>query len=470
MTGNYRRIHFIGIGGSGMSAIAKVMLNMGYKISGSDLKESDALNRLRKAGARVYIGHDPINVLGSDMVVISTAIPKTNPEYMKALELKIPVMHRADALSLLMTSKKGIAITGAHGKTTTTSMISLVLEKNGLDPTVVIGGELNDIGGNATLGSGEYLVAEADESDGSFVKLLPYIGVVTNIENDHMDYYLTMDNMKSAFKRFIGNISDGGFAVLCNDNENVRDIIKDIDKDYFTYGINHPSDYMSKNIRFNGLGSNFDIYYRDKFLVNVELRVPGLHNISNAMATVAVGNQLGVDVASIASALADFKGVQRRFQIVGDVGGIKVIDDYSHHPTEIKAALKAARLSSPRKIYSIFQPHRYTRTQLLFEDFGEAFEDADEVIITRLYSAGEPPLEGVSSKLIVDAVKSSGKDVTYVDEKMDIPKLLADKLLPGDYVITIGAGDVCKVAYDLADKLNKEFSSREVTGNIPEVN
>lgn len=469
LTGNYNRIHFIGIGGSGMSAIAKVMLHMGYTISGSDLKASDALLRLKEAGAKVYIGHEAVNVEDSDMVVISSAIPKSNPEYVRAEEMSIPVVHRADMLSLLMTSKRGIAITGAHGKTTTTSMISMILEKGGLDPTVVIGGELNDIGGNATLGFGEYLVAEADESDGSFIKLLPYIGVVTNIENDHMDYYLNMDNMRTAFEKFIGNIKDGGFAVLCNDNSNVRQIMKDIDKSYFTYGLDYPSDYVSKNIHHNGMGSSFDVYFRGNFLVKVELHVPGLHNISNAVAGVAVGHQLGVGQKCISDALETFKGVQRRFQVIGDVGGVKIIDDYSHHPTEIKAALKAARLNCPRKIYSVFQPHRYTRTRLLSEDFGKAFEDSDEVIVTRLYSAGEVPIEGVSSRLIFDAVEKAGKKAVYIDEKRDISDFLVNKLLPGDYVLTIGAGDICDVAYSLTDKLNKKFGSEEVLGNIPEV-
>jgi len=453
LLGNYNRIHFIGIGGTGMSGIAKILMNMGYEVSGSDLKESEALHRLKDTGANVHIGHRASNVAGADLVVLSSAIPGTNPEYVEAIESNIPVVHRADMLSLLMDPKKGIAISGAHGKTTTTSMISLVLEKSGSDPTVIIGGELNDIGGNATLGTGEYLVAEADESDGSFLKLRPFIAVVTNIENDHLDYYKNMENMKQAFKRFIGNVKDGGFAVLGADNENVRDIIKDIDREYYTYGINFEADYMPKNIEIDGLRTVFDIYFRKKLLGTVELHVPGMHNISNATAAVAVADRLGLDFNETVEALKTFRGVQRRFQIIGDINGIKVIDDYGHHPTEIKATLKAARLCNPRKIYAVFQPHRYTRTKILADEFGTAFFDADEVILTRIYSAGENSIPGVSAELICDSIKKNGTKVTYIDEKQDITDFLAHRLQPGDFVMTIGAGDICTVAFSITEKL-----------------
>jgi UDP-N-acetylmuramate--alanine ligase len=453
LLGNYNRIHFIGIGGTGMSGIAKILMDMGYKVSGSDLKESEALHRLQDTGAKVHIGHRASNVAGADLVVLSSAIPSTNPEYIEAVESNIPVVHRADILSLLMAPKKGIAISGAHGKTTTTSMISLILEKSGLDPTVVIGGELNDIGGNATLGMGDYLVAEADESDGSFLKLTPFIAVVTNIENDHLDYYKNMENMKAAFKKFISNIKEGGFAVLGTDNENVRNIIKDIDREYYSYGINFAADYMPKNIKIDGMRTLFDVYFRENFLGTVELHVPGMHNISNATAAVAIGKRLGIDFDKIAGALKTFRGVQRRFQIIGDINNIKVIDDYGHHPTEIKATLKAARSCNPRKIYAIFQPHRFTRTKILADEFGTAFSDADEVIITRIYSAGENPIPGVSSKLIYDAVKRNGIQITYIEEKRDIPDSIIGKLQPGDFVLTIGAGDIYSVAYSITDKL-----------------
>jgi len=468
LTVNYNRIHFIGIGGTGMSGIAKILMNMGYTVSGSDLKVSEALLRLKEAGAKVFIGHHVSNVEGADLVVVSSAIPKSNPEYVKAIESNIPVVHRADMLSLLMDSKKGIAVSGAHGKTTTTSMISLIMEKNGFDPTVIIGGELNDIGGNATLGNGEFLVAEADESDGSFMKLKPYVAVITNIENDHMDYYKNMENMKNAFKAFVSNVKQGGFVVVGNDNEYVREMIKDIDKECYTFGMNYKSDFMPKNIRMNGLSSSCDIYFRGKFLGELQLNVPGLHNIVNATAAVAVGNRLGIDIEGMREAIKTFHGVQRRFQIIDEIDGIKVIDDYGHHPTEIKATLRAARSCNPRKIYAIFQPHRYTRTQNLAGEFGSAFIDADEVILTDIYSAGERPINGVSSELIAESLKENGKKVVLIKKKEDIPDYIIDKVFPGDFILTIGAGDINDIAYKIVNKLKS--CPKEVIGNIPEVN
>ncbi len=468
LTGNSNRIHFIGIGGTGMSGIAKILMNMGYTVSGSDLKVSEALIRLRDAGARVFIGHNASNVEGADVVVVSSAIPKTNPEYIKAFESNIPVVHRADMLSLLMTPKKGIAITGAHGKTTTTSMISLIMEKNGFDPTVIIGGELNDIGGNATLGKGEYLVAEADESDGSFMKLHPHIAVITNIENDHMDYYKNMNSMKKAFKKFVDNVNKDGFIIFGNDNKYVQELVKETNKEYYTVGINYPSDFMAKNVKMNGLITHFDVCFRERLLGEVELHVPGLHNILNATTAIAVGNRIGIDMEGIIEAIKTFRGVQRRFQIISDIRGIKVIDDYAHHPTEIKATLRAARNCNPKKIYAIFQPHRYTRTQLLAEEFGAAFIDADEVIITSIYSAGEQPIKGVSSALIIDSLKRNEKNVVFIENKEDIADYILDRAMPGDYILTIGAGDINKIAYNIADKL--EACPKEVIGEFREVN
>lgn len=449
MLGNYKRIHFIGIGGSGMSAIAKILLEMGYEVSGSDIKYSEILNKLQNQGAKVFIGHNSENVIGAELVVVSSAIPTNNPEYIEAIKQNIPILHRADILSILMNHKKGIAISGAHGKTTTTSMISLMLDKNGYQPTVLIGGELNDIGGNAVLGSGEYLVAEADESDGSFLKLNPFIAVVTNIENDHLDYYKNMDNMKKAFVKFIENIKDDGFAFLCIDNENVRDIIPNIKKKIFTYGIKYNADYMPKDIVLKGISSIFAVYYKEKFLGDIELNVPGIHNVYNATAAVGIGHQLGIDIKDIASALKNFRGVQRRFQNIGEVNGVKIFDDYAHHPTEIKVVLKTARLLNPRKIYAIFQPHRYTRTKLLAEEFGTAFFDADEVIVTKLYSAGEEPIPNVSSELIVSALNKNNVNVKYIEKKEEVVDYLLYKLVPGDLVITIGAGDINKVSHEL---------------------
>lgn len=455
LTATFECVHFIGIGGTGMSAIANILLNLGYKVSGSDLKVSDGLMRLKQLGARVYLGHDAENVDGADLVVVSSAIPTTNPEYMEAVKNEIPVVHRADMLSLLMKPKKGIAVTGAHGKTTTTSMLSLILNKNNFKPTVIIGGEVNDIGGNATLGTGEYLVAEADESDGSFMKLAPYIGVITNIENDHLDYYKNMERMKASFKKFINNIKDGGFAILGIDNKYVREIAKEMDKKHFTFGIKHEADYMAKNISFNGIMTQFDVYFRDEFLTSVRLNVPGLHNVYNATAAFAVCDKIGIKPEKIAKSLQEFKGVKRRFQVIGNANEVKIIDDYAHHPTEIKAVLKAARLCKPRKIYAIFQPHRYSRTKMLAKDFGKAFSDADEVIVTQIYSAGEMQKDKISDEVIVNELKQNGKKAVFIKNKEDIPDYLAKKVMPGDYVITIGAGDICEVAYKFLDTLER---------------
>lgn len=449
-----------------MSAIANILLGLGYKVSGSDLKVSDALLRLKGMGAKVFLGHDEKNVEGADLVVLSTAIPSTNPEYKKAIEKNIPVVHRADMLSLLMEPKKGIAVTGAHGKTTTTSMLSMILNKNGYDPTVIIGGEVNDIGGNATLGKGEYLVAEADESDGSFMKLRPYVAVVTNIENDHLDYYKNMERMKNSFRKFIGNIKEGGFAIFGVDNKYVREVIENVDKDYYTFGIKHEADFMAKNIDYCGFVTYFDIYFRGKFLTNIELHVPGVHNIYNATAATAVCISLGMEPKKIASSLKEFRGVKRRFQVIGDMEGIKVIDDYAHHPTEIRAVLSTAKLCKPRKIYAIFQPHRYSRTKMLAEDFGKAFTNADEVIVTEIYSAGESS-EKVSAQLVVDELKQNGTKAIHIKNKEDIPEYLIKKLLPGDYVITIGAGDICEVAYDISkilDRTLRKGGCRQILG------
>ncbi len=469
LTANYNHIHFVGIGGTGMSGIATILLNLGYKVSGSDLKYSETLARLENMGAEVFIGHDESNITGSDLVVISSAIPKTNPEYMGAIKNSIPVMHRADVLSLLMLPKKGIAITGAHGKTTTTSMLSLIMEKNGYNPTVVIGGELNDIGGNATLGKGEYMVAEADESDGSFLKLKPYIAVITNIENDHMDYYKNMDRMTKAFKKFLLNIKDGGFSVLGTDNQNVRKIAEGITSNYFSYGIKYPADYMPQNIQIKGMETNFDLFFKGDFLVNVELHVPGMHNIYNATAALAVANGIGINMKDAADALSCFSGAKRRFQVIGDISGTKIIDDYAHHPTEIMAALNAARSCNPTKIYAIFQPHRYTRTKFLAKEFSEAFEDADEVIITSIYDAGEKAIPGVSAELIYNLLKFKGKKAIYIEDKKDIVDYLIKKLAPGDLAMTIGAGDICDVAYKIVENLRQIYEGGGVR-NIPEVN
>lgn len=455
LIGNYKRIHFIGIGGTGMSGIAKILLEMGYRVSGSDLKKTEITDRLEEMGAEVFKGHRALNIGDSDLVIVSSAIPPDNPELLEAIRRNIPIMHRADMLSKIMSLKKGIAITGAHGKTTTTSMISLILDRAKFQPTVIIGGELNDIGGNAVWGKGEYLVAEADESDGSFLKLNPKIAVVTNIEDDHLDYYKTMENLIKAFKQFLENLSADSIAVLGIDNENVDKLSKKIKKKYISFAIQKPADFVARNIEFAGVNTFFDVYYKENKLGKLELKVPGLHNINNALAATAVAKQIGISINDIRSVLRDFSGVQRRFQLIGENKNIKVFDDYAHHPTEIKATLAAAKQCNPERIIAVFQPHRYTRTLNLHEEFSDAFTDADILIITDIYSAGEKPITGVTSQLIINSIKREQKrDVIYIPNKDEIVPYLKKTIRPGDFVFTIGAGDIFKVAEQLTEQLN----------------
>ncbi|MDK2835883.1 MAG: UDP-N-acetylmuramate--alanine ligase [Thermosediminibacterales bacterium] len=455
LIGNYKRIHFIGIGGTGMSGIAKILLEMGYRVSGSDLKKTEITDRLEEMGAEVFKGHRALNIGDSDLVIVSSAIPPDNPELLEAIRRNIPIMHRADMLGKIMSLKKGIAITGAHGKTTTTSMISLILDRAKFQPTVIIGGELNDIGGNAVWGKGEYLVAEADESDGSFLKLNPKIAVVTNIEDDHLDYYKTMENLIKAFKQFLENLSADSVAVLGIDNENVDKLSKKIKKKYISFAVQKPADFVARNIEFAGGNTFFDVYYKENKLGKLELKVPGLHNINNALAATAVAKQIGISINDIRSVLRDFSGVQRRFQLIGENKNIKVFDDYAHHPTEIKATLAAAKQYNPERIIAVFQPHRYTRTLNLYEEFGDAFADADVLIITDIYSAGEKPITGVTSQLIINSIKQKQKkDVIYIPNKDEIVPYLKKIIRPGDFVFTIGAGDISKVAEQLTEQLN----------------
>jgi len=399
-------VHFIGIGGAGMSGIAKVLLDLGYKISGSDLNVTETTKRLGKNGATVFTGHKASNVQkGIDVVVVSSAIPEDNDEVKKAQEFNIPVIQRAEMLAKLMENQKAICVAGAHGKTTTTSMIALVLEKNNLDPTVVVGGELNDIGGNAKLGRGEYLVAEADESDGSFLKLLPWATVVTNIEDDHLDHYGTLENIVEAFRQFINLGSPQGFSILCIDNTFVKKLADQIPGKLITYGIQENAQYTAKDIVYEGLLTKAKIYFNDNLLGTLELNVPGKHNISNALAAISIGHQLGIDFQDIKEALKGFKGVQRRFQLIGKVNNVQVVDDYAHHPTEIKATLEAARNSHSGRLIAVFQPHRYTRTKFLAKEFAASFKAADKVILAEIYSAGEKPIPGVSTENILDNMR-----------------------------------------------------------------
>lgn len=448
--------HFVGIGGAGMSGLAKIMLELGHSVSGSDLRESKVTRRLETLGAKVYKGHSRENLdPGVQLVVISSAVPLDNEEVVAAKEKGIPVIQRGELLARLMKDQKGIAVAGAHGKTTTTSMISLVLEKNGLDPTVVIGGELNDIGGNAKLGHGDYLVAEADESDGSFLKLDPFVAIVTNIEDDHLDFYGDKKKLVEAFQKFVDKVPRDGLAVLCNDDPGVNLLNRHNHTNYITYGLKSRADYQARNIQQKRGTTTCQVFFNDKQLGQLELVVPGLHNINNALATIAVAHHLGIDFEYITSVLRDFKGVERRFQQVGNISDIRIIDDYAHHPTELKATLEAARQVHAGRIIAVFQPHRYSRTRQLYQEFGAAFRNADLVIICDIYSAGEVPLPGVSAQLIVEATRKNMPEerVVYLPDLKQVVTYLERRVKSGDMVITLGAGDVWKAGIELKEKL-----------------
>ncbi len=450
-------VHFIGIGGSGMSGLATILLQQGYRVTGSDLNPGKATSRLINLGAQVFIGHDSANI-GHDvkLVVISTAIRDDNPELIAAREKGIEIIRRGQLLARLMLERKGIAVAGSHGKTTTSSMIALVFEQGGLDPTIVVGGEVAELGGNAKLGKGEYLIAEADESDGSFLLLSPYIEVITNIEDDHLDYYGSREAIKKAFVEFVEKVPEGGCVVLCMDDDNVRDIASCCGKKVITYGVNHPAQYTAKNILTRGLRTFADIYFNEEKIGQVELGVPGLHNISNALATIAVGKVAGMEFEVIAGVLKGFQGVGRRFQLLGSVNNINVVDDYAHHPTEVKATLRAARQTDAGRVIAVFQPHRYSRTKFLFREFGQCFSDADIIIINEIYPAGELPLEGVSSSLIVDAIKEfERRTVKYFRTLDEITDFLVETAKSGDLIMTLGAGNVWTAGVKLVEKLKE---------------
>ncbi|MDD2554015.1 MAG: UDP-N-acetylmuramate--L-alanine ligase, partial [Desulfotomaculaceae bacterium] len=448
---------FIGIGGSGMNGIAMILLGLGYLVSGSDLNPSAATARLAALGATCYTGHSRDNLGGAELVVASTAIPPDNVELVEANIRGLPVVHRSEMLAWLMSRQKGIAVAGAHGKTTTSSMLALVLEKNGIQPTIVIGGEMTEIGGNAKLGRGEYIVAEADESDGSFLKLAPIIEVITNIEDDHLDYYKNMDNIIAAFRKFLAKVPENGLAVVCLDDPGLRALLEDYHRPYITYALEQPeADYLLKNLRLDGAVSVGDVYYRGLYIGTIQLKVHGRHNLSNALAVVAVARYIGLDFAAISAALENFTGAGRRFQLTGEVNGVRVIDDYAHHPTEIKATLGAAVQLKTGRVAAVFQPHRYTRTAILGERFGEVFKDADIIIISDLYSAGEHPIEGVSAQTIISAIKKhDGREVIYLPTKTEIVDFLVRTVCPGDMVLTLGAGDIWNVGVELVDRLKE---------------
>lgn len=446
----------MGIGGIGMSGIAEVLLNLGYRVSGSDLAESETTNRLQKLGAEVCLGHRPENLREADVVVISSAVRKDNPEVKAAHERLIPVIPRAEMLAELMRMKYGIAVAGTHGKTTTTSMIATVMAHGGLDPTAVIGGKLNRFGSNAKLGQGELLVAEADESDGSFLKLSPTIAIVTNIDPEHLDHYENLEEIQKAFLEFINKIPFYGLAVLCLDHGNVQALIPRVAKRFVTYGLSTQANFRATDIAFHGFTTTFRAIENDRELGQLSIRMPGLHSVYNALATLATACELDLSFGVVQEALGSFSGVQRRFQLKGEWGGVMMVDDYGHHPAEIKATLSAAKRGWDRRTVVVFQPHRYTRTRDLFKDFLTAFNQADVLFLTEIYPAGEDPIPGVRVQDLYEGIKGYGhKDATLVLEKDKIVEVLLPRLRAGDIVFTLGAGDIWKVGDRLLEKLKE---------------
>lgn len=446
------RIHFIGIGGIGMSGIAEILLTMGYAVSGSDLRRSAVTDRLLGLGARVFEGHAAANVAGSDVVVTSSAVSPENPEVMEAGARKIPVIQRAEMLAELMRLKYGIAVAGMHGKTTTTSMVASVLGAGGLDPTVVVGGRVNALGSNARLGNSQYLVAEADESDRSFLKLSPVLAVVTNLDREHMDCYRDMADVEAAFVEFMDRVPFYGASVACVDNVLLRTVLPRVRRRLYTYGESEDADFRVSMLERDGVGfSRFEVSYRGASLGPFALHVPGRHNVMNATAAVAIGVQLGVAPEQIAVGLDGFRGVDRRFQVRGTVCGVTVVDDYGHHPTEIVATLKAARECEYGRVLVLFQPHRYTRTRDLMQEFIQSFGDADRVEVLDIYAASEEPIPGVTGEALVRAIGRKG--VEYAPSVTEGVERLAREAREGDVILTMGAGSVSQAAGLLLERL-----------------
>lgn len=453
---DFKTVHFIGIGGAGMSGIARVLVEMGYEITGSDLKESHYTKSLRGLGARVSIGHRPENVGKAELVVVSSAIPSDNSELKEAKKRKIPVYRRAEMIAHLGEGKKIIAVAGTHGKTTTTSMVSVVLERGGLEPTFLIGGELNDIGSNARFGEGDYLVVEADESDGSLLFLNPAAVVITNVEADHLDYFHDFAQIEEVFGQFLNQVHPDGFIIVCGDHSNLRKILSSLPRDSFTYGFENNCDFQARNIKLRKDGSSFEFFYRGKKIGRIELKIIGIHNVYNALAATSLAFLLGVDIKRISQALIDFRGVKRRFEQKGFWNGVCLADDYAHHPTEIKATLEAAQHGGWQRVICVFQPHRYTRTQALSDEFGRCFDLADIVVLTDIYAAGEEPIPGVTGKLILEAVlnRAPRKQLVYLSKFSEIKDWLIKNVRSGDLVLTMGAGDIWMVGEEFTSYMN----------------
>ncbi len=457
-----KKYHFIGIGGMGMGNLALLMLAKGYSISGSDEKEGDLTRQLRDRGAKVYIGHDLRNIDGADCVVYSSAISASNPEMFEAVRLHMPILKRAELLAQLVNKEVGITVAGAHGKTTTSSMASLLLINAGLNPTTAIGGVVLQ-GYNANLGIGRHIVAEVDESDGSFLYFSPHFSIITNIDREHLDHYKTMDNVRGAYAKFVERTVPGGVVIACGDNQELRVIVENGGRRYVTYGFADDNEWVATNIQCDANGSSYDCYYHQQMIGRFGLTVPGKHNILNSLAVIVLGFELKIEVPVIMETLAAFQGVKRRFERKGEVGGVLVVDDYGHHPTEIAATLQAARTLGRKRLIVAFQPHRYSRTQLLMSEFAACFTLADQLILTDIYSAGEKPVEGVTTEVLLEKVHAQRpQELAYLKKEAIVPHLLSI-VHPGDLVLTLGAGDITRIS----DELVRALEGRVGFDHIP---
>ena len=452
-----KEIHFVGIGGIGMSGLAEILLTMGCRVTGSDLKRSAITDRLKRRGAKISLGHRSENLGKAQVVVMSSAVSKSNPEVALAVEKGIPVIPRGQMLAELMRLKYGIAVAGSHGKTTTTSMVASVLAAGGLDPTIVIGGRVKSLRTNAKLGTGDFLVAEADESDGSFLHLNPAIAVVTNIDREHMDHYLDFEALKKTFAEFADKIPFFGLAVFCVDHPETAALASHFTKRAVTYGMTEKADYQATHLKFHGWGSQFTVKYQGQNLGNLKLKIPGLHNVQNSLAAVAIGRELGVRFSDIRKGLASFIGIGRRLEII-HTGDVVIVDDYGHHPSEIQATLAALKIAAkPKRLWVLFQPHRYTRTKDLFDDFVNSFNEVDHLIVTDIYAASEEPIRGVTGESLVKALQKKGpqgRHVSYCPHVSSIADQVFPQLQKDDVVLTLGAGDIWKAGKEIAKKLN----------------
>ncbi len=453
------KVHFVGIGGIGMSGIAEVLLNLGYSVSGSDIKETDTIKRLRSLGAEITIGHRGENIKDAYVVVISSAIKKDNPELLAANDKNIPVILRAEMLAELLRMKYSVLVCGTHGKTTTTSLIAHMLHNAGMDPTMVVGGKLNNLGTNAKLGQGNFVVAEADESDGSFLLLSPTIAVATNIEREHMEHYKEYENLENAFVEFLNKVPFYGLNLVCLDHPGIQKIISRLKRRVLTYGFSHQADLRAENIIHSPDGVEYDVFFQGDFVGRFKNNILGTHNVQNSLAAIGVGMELGIDYENIKKAFTGFTGIERRFQKRGETNGVTVIDDYGHHPTEIKATINTARSYWKGRIVTLFQPHRYSRTMDLFDEFLTSFYESDVVLVMDIYAASEEPIPGVDSQSLAKGIKAHGhKEVYYVGNREKSLEFLKGFLKKGDLLLTLGAGDVWQVGI----KYIEEFTGEKV--------